>query len=470
MQVSPSRHTFSHDLRVFRDLLMTSQATCQKKNLSRLVSLSINIPTVDPLAVLEQWQASDEHFFYWEQPSQHIAVAGIEPEVSLKIDHNRFSATQAFINTTLENAVIQGNLAPAFSGPHFFCGFTFFEDASVSRRPFPSGLTILPRWQIVKHQHSSLLVANFNISADSDIDNLMASLEKRIEELNTQNFQIQSRDRGLTFQSPPESQTQSIRRSIDQALKLITEKKLEKLVLAHPLDITTTQPLPVGDTLNRLRQHYPECYTFAVGNGSGKTFWGASPERLVSLKQGSVSSDVLAGSAPRGENIIEDLSLGNKLLQNRKDGHEHQLVLDFISNQFKALGMEPTVSSPAKLMQLANIQHLHTLVSAKASPTLKLLEILETLHPTPAVAGTPHNQAGAYIRQYEAFDRHLYAAPIGWINHQGNGEFAVGIRSALSDGCQTRVYAGAGIVAGSEPAKEVAEVELKLQTLIEALI
>lgn len=469
MQVTPSRTKLSQDLSVFRDLLKTCQAQCRERNISRIVSISVGIPAVDPLAVLEQWQCEDP-FFYWEQPAQELAIAAITPEVCLEAEQNRFTKTQDFIDSALENAIIRGNLARSFSGPHFFCGFTFFEDSSTDNRPFPSGLTFLPRWQIVRHRQQSTLVANFAIAPQSPVEEIVKIWQDRLEALNNEVFQVQSRHRGLTFLDPPHSQTESIQASIGQAVQLISENKLQKLVLAHPLDITTTQPLPVGDTLNRLRRHYPECYIFAIGNGAGKTFWGASPERLVGLRDGQLSSDVLAGSAPRGETVLEDLSLGKKLLNNRKDGHEHQLVLDFIRNQLKALGIEPQNSSPTQLMQLANIQHLHTLVSASTPPQLKLLEILAALHPTPAVAGTPRDLACHYIRQFETFDRHLYAAPIGWINHAGHGEFAVGIRSALSDGCQTRIYGGAGIVSGSEPSKELAEVELKLQTLIEALI
>ncbi|MEM9136464.1 MAG: isochorismate synthase [Cyanobacteria bacterium P01_F01_bin.42] len=467
MQFTPSRIPLAHDLSVFRRLLAACQSCCREDDLKRLVSVSIDIPTVDPLAVLEKWRDDNEHFFYWERPTQSVAVAAFCPELVHAPEHNRFSQTQEFIDATLEGAAIHGNLSLPFSGPHFFCGFTFFEDTTDS--PFPAGLTFLPRWQVVRHEARSLLVANFAVDSHSSVEQLTGALEEKLRALQTETFEVASRRQGVAFLIPPKSPTERIRAATDHALRLIAADKLQKLVLAHPLDITTTQPLPVGDTLNRLRRHYPECFTFAVGNGAGQTFWGASPERLVQFNNGEVLSDVLAGSAPRGETVVEDLLLGKTLMNNRKDCHEHQLVLDYISNQFQALGMQPQVTSPAQLMQLANIQHLRTRIRAQAPAKLNLLEILAALHPTPAVAGTPHRQACDYIRKIEIFNRHLYAAPVGWINYQGNGDFAVGIRSALSNGCQTRFYAGAGIVAGSEPAKEVAEVELKLRTLLEAL-
>ncbi|MGK7918455.1 MAG: chorismate-binding protein, partial [Trichodesmium sp.] len=118
----------------------------------------------------------------------------------------------------------------------------------------------------------------------------------------------------------------------------------------------------------------------------------------------------------------------------------------------------------------SNIQHLWTPITAEISQNIHLLEILAELHPTPAVAGFPRDIAQAQIQNFETFDRSVYAAPIGWIDHQGNGEFAVGIRSALINGDHARLYAGAGIVAGSKPDKELAEVQLKLQTLLKALV
>jgi menaquinone-specific isochorismate synthase len=121
------------------------------------------------------------------------------------------------------------------------------------------------------------------------------------------------------------------------------------------------------------------------------------------------------------------------------------------------------------LLKLSNIQHLWTPIHAKLKPSIHPLEIVAQLHPTPAVAGVPTEIALAQIRHYETFDRSLYAAPLGWIDCQNNSEFIVGIRSALIKGDRARLYAGAGIVAGSDPEKELAEIQLKFQALLKAL-
>lgn len=161
--------------------------------------------------------------------------------------------------------------------------------------------------------------------------------------------------------------------------------------------------------------------------------------------------------------------LANTLLSSHKEIHEHQVVADFITDRLLHLGLKPQ-SFPLRLLQLSNIQHLHTPIRATVPNSIHLLDIVAELHPTPAVAGLPREIACEAIQHWEPFERSLYAAPIGWVNHKGDGEFIVGIRSALIDGCQARLFAGAGIVAGSDPEKELSEVQLKLQALLAALV
>jgi menaquinone-specific isochorismate synthase len=180
-------------------------------------------------------------------------------------------------------------------------------------------------------------------------------------------------------------------------------------------------------------------------------------------------TDALAGSAPRGKTFIEDADLAKRLLNSEKENHEHQVVIDFITQRLYHLGIVPQLLAP-QLRQLSNIQHLWTPISAKVPANVNPLEIVAELHPTPAVAGVPRDVACEAINRYENFERGLYAAPLGWVDYQGNSEFIVGIRSALIDSDRARLYAGAGIVAGSDPDKELAEIQLKLQALLKALV
>jgi menaquinone-specific isochorismate synthase len=219
-----------------------------------------------------------------------------------------------------------------------------------------------------------------------------------------------------------------------------------------------------------LRQRHADCHIFSTANGNGQVFLGASPERLLRIRDRTLYTEAIAGSAPRGTTAAEDEQLGQTLSSSLKELHEHQLVVNFISQQLTQLGLEPQRSPFPRLLKLLNIQHLHTPIHANLTPELNALEVLALLHPTPAVAGVPQAPACALIQQQESFQRSLYAAPLGWINHRGDSEFIVGIRSALLDGSVSRLYAGAGIVRGSHPDQEMSEIELKLQTLLTALL
>ena len=177
----------------------------------------------------------------------------------------------------------------------------------------------------------------------------------------------------------------------------------------------------------------------------------------------------LAGTAARGRGASEDAALAQALLHNDKDLREHRFVLETIAGRLAQLGLKLDYPAQPGLRRLANVQHLHTPVQAVLPDSVRLLTIVGALHPTPAVGGSPAAAAIARIRELEGFSRGLYGGAIGWVNARGGGEFFVGIRSALVDGATARVYAGAGIVAGSAPEKEFAETELKFKAMLGAL-
>ncbi|MEM9165344.1 MAG: isochorismate synthase, partial [Cyanobacteria bacterium P01_F01_bin.4] len=236
----------------------------------------------------------------------------------------------------------------------------------------------------------------------------------------------------------------------------------------------SSRPFNIPESLRVLGEIYGDCCIFSIGNGRGPVFLGASPERLLSIQssenQRLLTTDALAGSAERGEDTTGDQDIAQRLLDNPKERYEHQIVVDFILKQLKQFGLEPVSTSVPQLLRLANIQHLHTPIQAQLPQDLPALALVQSLHPTPAVAGLPRPTASQLIQTTESFDRALYASPLGWIDANGNSEFIVGIRSALIDQCRARLFAGAGIMAQSDPGRELAEVKLKLQALLGTLV
>ncbi|NES23798.1 MAG: isochorismate synthase [Symploca sp. SIO3E6] len=272
----------------------------------------------------------------------------------------------------------------------------------------------------------------------------------------------------------------SFKSSVRSALKSIQTHQLSKIVLANAIDVVSPRQFKLVNSLDSLRQNYPDCYIFSISNGKGQNFIGASPECLVSIQNRQLVTDAIAGSAPRGKTAAEDADLAHRLLCSEKERREHRFVLDFMIKCLSELGLNPQVQPTNQLLQLSNIQHLWTPIKAQLLTDIHPLEIVAKLHPTPAVAGVPTKMAQEQILALETFDRSLYAAPLGWVDHQGNCEFIVGIRSALIETtkplsenwptCRARLYAGAGIVAGSDPNKELAEIQLKFQALLKTLL
>ncbi len=191
---------------------------------------------------------------------------------------------------------------------------------------------------------------------------------------------------------------------------------------------------------------------------------------MLRLQDRTLTTEALAGSAPRGATASEDAHHASALLRSEKDLREHRHVIDSIARRLTPLGLTLTHADRPALLRLANLQHLHTPITATVPENIHAFDLLSRLHPTPAVGGTPREAALAAIPALEAFDRSLYAGALGWINAHGQAEFFVGLRSALIDGPRARLYAGAGIVDGSSPEKELAETNLKFRALQDALL
>lgn len=242
----------------------------------------------------------------------------------------------------------------------------------------------------------------------------------------------------------------------------------EKVVLAAMRELEADGPIAPGQALGRLRGEYPDCHLFSFTAGDA-TFLGASPELLVSLRGGAVLALGLAGSARRDADAAIDAQLGQALLDSAKDRIEHETVVRALRESLAPVTQGLRAPNQPSLLQLRNIQHLATEVTARAADGVDVLALVERLHPTPAVCGSPTEAARAVIESHEAFDRGWYAGPVGWLDGAGDGEFAVGLRSALVRGSHAWLFAGAGIMGDSRPADELAEIEMKLTPLAGAL-
>lgn len=438
---------------------------------TEIVSLATQISAIDPLACLQKIGHKDTLNFYWENCSKQEAVAAWGVTIEGNTDPNsRFGSAQNSIQNWLKRISREGASNLAIGKPSVFCAFTFFSQVEDSE-PFRSGTLFLPRFQIVKKNKNCCLIVNFPLEEGEDKESVLKQLQEKIDNINWSNLeQLERQESGLLSVDREQSQDSDYFKSVvKSALNSIAEGQMSKIVLAHTTEIESAQPFNAIESLANLRELHPDCYIFSTSNGRGQNFVGASPERLLSVQNQQLVTDALAGSAPRGNNNTEDLHLANQLLKNRKEKREHHAVRDFVIERLKGIGLKPQ-QLPLQILKLSNIQHLWTPIYGHLPADIEPLKIVELLHPTPAVAGVSTESACEKIRQHEKCDRSLYAAPLGWVDYEGNCEFIVGIRSALIDGNMARLYAGAGIVSGSNPDKEFDEVQLKLQSLLKALV
>lgn len=272
-------------------------------------------------------------------------------------------------------------------------------------------------------------------------------------------------------------------RAVDQALRHLDDADagLDKVVLARTLEIELAQPLDRLALLRNLLANNRHGYTYAIKLASSGTnasrssdgaeaFIGATPELLVRREGSRVIVNPLAGTAARHADPQHDAQIGQALLQSTKDLYEHAVVIDDVVRILRPFCASLDVPSGPALTRTDTLWHLSTTIHGELrDPATHSLELALAMHPTPAVCGQPRQAAFDLIKQLETFDRGYYAGMVGWCDAQGDGEWAVALRCARCSETSLTLYAGAGIVSGSEPAKELAETGNKFRTMLNAI-
>ncbi|MBL9186357.1 MAG: isochorismate synthase [Opitutaceae bacterium] len=460
--------------------LAQCRAAAVRDGHAKLVSITLAVEALDPLAVLESIFEPGEPHFYAERPAIGTALAGAEIACAHEARGvGRFASVQEWMSETLAHTIAVGDVNAPLGGPHFFASFAFHDEVEPGE-PFPAAYAFVPRWQVARAGAITTAVANLHVTPDADLEALAQRVWRAHGKFRS--FDYGSLDAGGVPSSRPggargegtpptfrSNETGDYRAAVAQALGRIEAGEFKKIVLARVQELAADQPLHPLRMLNGLRQRFPDCYAFSFAQGRGPSFIGASPERLVRVSQGRLETEALAGSIRRGAGASEDAALAAALLRSEKDCREHRDVLDDIVARLAPLGLQPQFPTQPQVRRFANVQHLHTPVQAALPDGVRLLDVLAAMHPTPAVGGSPRTAAVARIREIEGFPRGVYAGTLGWLNARGGGEFFVGIRSAIVEGERARVFAGAGIVAGSTPEKEFAETELKFKAMLDAL-
>jgi menaquinone-specific isochorismate synthase len=438
----------------------------------RVVVRGCRVETAPVRAVLT---ALDRPRLGWADATETLAAGGTTAVVTAS-GPERFDTVSRQAGTVFEELETVDPL-PAGARPRFYGGFAFTDGhggdpgeagppTDHTWRGFPAAKFALPAVQFsLTADGAWLTAAGTGPNAESTATARLERWRNRLEALPEFDVSSPPGVRGRAY----EPSRAAWHRQVEAAVSRIRDGQLRKVVLAQSLSVDLEEPVTVADLLARLGDSYPGCYRFLFEGSAGGSFFGATPERLVTVGGNSVETEALAGSIGRGETKAEDEWLANQLRESEKNNHEHDLVVEAVRDQLAGLtdGIE---TGERSIRQLANVQHLRTPLRASLSRQKHVLTLVEALHPTPAVGGLPPGRALETIRETEAFDRGWYAAPVGWFDADGNGTFAVAIRSAVARGTGARLFAGAGIVRDSDPDAEWDELQLKYRPVLDELV
>ncbi|WP_336325322.1 isochorismate synthase [Halovenus sp. HT40] len=403
----------------------------------------------------------------WTDRSERIVAGGTAATITAN-GSDRFRSIQREASALLSNASVETN-APA--RPRLYGGFAFTDTHTDPGEEgpwagYPGAQFVLPAVQVAETDSGAwLTTAATGPDAGQRAEARLSEWRDRLRDLPA----VESAGPpGITEKAyaPPRADWQ---REIAEATARIEDGQLRKVVLAQALTATLSEPITPADVLVRLGESYPDCFQFLFEPATGGTFFGATPERLVSVDGRTIETEALAGSIGRGETTEEDEWLAGQLRESDKNTHEHDIVVETIHEQLAPFTSDITTGS-RQIRKLANVQHLQTPIRANLDEEYHVLDLVEALHPTPAVGGLPPERALETIRETEVFDRGWYAAPVGWLDGEGNGTFAVAIRSAVAVDRQATLFAGAGIVADSDPDEEYDELQLKYQPILDELV
>jgi isochorismate synthase len=436
-----------------------------------LISSAERVRDVDPLAILHRESALQ---MYWAVPRDGFSLAGLGAAVGLEGSGAwRFSdISRAWMHLRGDALVASPDDAVRGAGPVIMGGFSFEPSGprSTAWRGFPAASFVVPQVSLARRGDDSWLTFNTLVDPDTDAEELardLAAERGRILSCSTPAAPVAVANRPAG-QTDPES-AHRWRAMVERALDAIRAGTLEKVVLARAveMDLGTDEAFDAVAALAHLRDTQPNAFVYGIWRDDA-VFLGATPERLATVRDGAVETSVLAGSAPRGSGVDEDAMRVHGLRESAKDREEHEIVRRAIHSLLTECCADVASAAEPSVVTLPAVHHLHTAVHARLRSGRSALDVVEQLHPTPALGGAPREAALAFIREHEGLDRGWYASPIGWMDRH-DAEFAVALRSALVRDGTAILFAGCGIVAQSDPDAELEESSVKLGTALEAV-
>ncbi len=439
----------------------------------RLVSATVELSeAVDPAAIATGSRLATDRWFCWEQPDRGFALAGLGAAAEVvSRGGDRFSDLAAGCSRVTHDRVAEEPTGlPAGAGPLWATGLAFSPDGGDTPiwASLPPALAVLPEVSIARSEGRCFLTVCAVVEAGVDPAELHRRAAVRLGGLRsaalTPPDPHPSAATAISGKHPPERYEQIVA----DAVARIRAGEADKVVLARQLTVEAPAAIDPAAKMGALRELFPSCFCFCFGTPEA-AFMGASPELLV-RRSGAVAATVaLAGTTGRSADPAVDDHLGEAMLHSPKVREEHGIVARRIERTLRPHSVWVHAEGEPFVVKVGNLQHLATPIRAQLAESHSAIELAGFLHPTPAIGGEPRAPALEVIAELEGIDRGWYTGPMGWMDAAEDGEFCVGLRSALLRDREAHLFAGCGIVADSDPAAELQESELKFEALLPLL-
>jgi isochorismate synthase len=427
---------------------------------------------LDPIGLFAAARSLGLEAALWSQPSTGRSFVGIGRAWAIEPEGpNRFTTAASAWRAVLANALGSGDASA--TGPILLGGLGFSGGRPALEDPwarFGAASLVLPTFTVAQGpgDTTELTVSMApGRTEDPDPEEVEAAWLEIERATNDEAVGGATARSGLHVVDERPDRAAWVR-TVGQFAGAVGRGRIDKVVLARRVVLEAPFQIDVAGVLRRLARSAPESTTMAFSR-DGTTFLGATPERLVRTDGRSFETVAIAGSMARGRDEAEDEALARALLTSEKEREEHAVVVDGLRADLAPIVETLQVAPAPTVLRLRHVQHLATPITGTTRDEAGLLLLAGRLHPTSAVGGAPRATALAMIAEHEAFDRGWYAGPIGWLGADGDGELMVALRCALIAGRTATLFAGCGIVADSDPAREWEESRLKLRTMLDAL-
>ncbi|MDX8044790.1 isochorismate synthase [Gracilibacillus sp. S3-1-1] len=431
------------------------------------VSVTEQIKWINPIDFFQNGKEVGGDRVFWSSADRNTQFVGIGEAALLHDEDASYQTLQEKWQQMMKNTKIVNQFSQYKTGPIALGGFPFDaqEQSEELWSDFTGSKFRVPTFLLTVENDKAFLTTTVYIEKESNVDKLATDLvtdRNRLLHAETSTY----RDNRIVLQH--EVDPNQWKKLVKKATTTIETEQVDKIVLARELQLEFDEVCDLGTVLRELEKKQENSFIFAWEKDDA-CFVGATPERLVKVENDQLLSACIAGTAPRGKTEEEDKEIGQQLLDDEKNQHEHQIVVNMIKGAVRSCATSVEMPNAPVLYPLKNLQHLYTPVQAQLAEGYTLLDVVEKLHPTPALCGFPRESSLDFLRKFEQLERGWYGAPIGWFDQSFNGEFAVAIRSALVRSDQASLFAGCGVVVDSDPDIEYEETGVKFTPMLHAL-